>query len=211
MSNLFYYHNKSNFIVISCPNFKSKETKLLEDSRRSGADIYKLLKENKIDEINVKTYFNLPSLFDLIKNADLSIGAGGTSSIERLYMKLDSFVISVASNQKKICQRLHSNKFIYYLGHVGKINPKRLTLALSMYVNNKIYFEDPHFIVDNKGIDRIYSLFAGAKSPFIIRKANFEDIYILWNWRNDKNVREQIENWFVLELVNGVIIKEKVK
>ena len=56
--NLFYYHNKSNFIVISCPNFKSKETKLLEDSRRSGADIYKLLKENKVHEINVKTYFN---------------------------------------------------------------------------------------------------------------------------------------------------------
>jgi len=55
--NLFYYHNKSNFIIISCPDFNNKETKLLEESRRSGADIHKLLKENKIEEINIKTCF----------------------------------------------------------------------------------------------------------------------------------------------------------
>ena len=163
---------------------------VLPQNNKDNPEIIDLLNKKS----NVKTYFNLPSLFDLIKNADLSIGAGGTSNLERLYMKLDSFVISVASNQKKICERLHSNKFIYYLGHVGTINPKKVILALSMYINNKIYFEDPHFIIDNKGIDRIYSLFAGAKSPFIIREANFEDIYILWNWRNDQNVRKQSFN-----------------
>jgi len=48
--------------------------------------------------------------------ADISIGAGGTTSWERCCLKLPAIVISAADNQIEICNILHKNKVIKYIG-----------------------------------------------------------------------------------------------
>ena len=63
----------------------------------------------------------LPDLADLMAEDDLAIGAGGATTWERCCMGLPSIVISVAENQRPVCEALSADKLIDYLGHVDQV------------------------------------------------------------------------------------------
>lgn len=56
------------------------------------------------------------NMAELMGEADLAIGAGGTTTWERLFLGLESIVICVADNQKKICEDCSREGLINYLG-----------------------------------------------------------------------------------------------
>jgi len=58
-----------------------------------------------------------PHLADLMADADLAIGAGGTTTWERCCLGLPSLVVSIADNQRPACAALAAGTFIHYLGH----------------------------------------------------------------------------------------------
>ncbi|WP_397600375.1 UDP-2,4-diacetamido-2,4,6-trideoxy-beta-L-altropyranose hydrolase [Silvanigrella sp.] len=73
---------------------------------------------NLCDSIpNSKIHIDTNHISKLMLEADLCIGAGGTTSWERCFLKLPSLIISVADNQIEISKSLHQIGAAYYFGN----------------------------------------------------------------------------------------------
>lgn len=79
----------------------------------------------------------IDNMAEMMSQADLSIGAGGTTTWERCFLGLPSLVLSIANNQEEICQSLAKEKVIHYIGNKEKINPPLLTNHLKRLIENE--------------------------------------------------------------------------
>jgi len=70
---------------------------------------------------NIYYYCQVNNMADLMNQADLAIGAGGTTIWERLFLGLPTIVIAIAENQVKICEDCDRAGFIKYLGQSSNI------------------------------------------------------------------------------------------
>jgi UDP-2,4-diacetamido-2,4,6-trideoxy-beta-L-altropyranose hydrolase len=61
------------------------------------------------------------NIANLMAEADLAIGAAGTTTWERCAVGLPALMISVASNQEKIAEQAHKHQIGYYLGKSEQI------------------------------------------------------------------------------------------
>jgi len=75
---------------------------------------------------NVTLHEARPHLVDLMASADLAIGAGGTTTWERCCLGLPSVVVSVAENQRGICEALAREGVIEWPGHHDTTSVERL-------------------------------------------------------------------------------------
>ena len=66
--------------------------------------------------------------------ADLAIGAGGTTTWKRLYLWLPSIAISIANNQSKICEDCNKQGFIMYLGTYSEVTDDDILKAVRYYI-----------------------------------------------------------------------------
>lgn len=96
-------------------------------------------------------YCQINNIAELMVNADLAIGAGGSTNWERAYLSLPSIVISVADNQKVIAEHLNEKGIIYYLGTSPNVTEHMIKDAVEKLYNN------PNLIIQIK--NRCYSLF----------------------------------------------------
>jgi len=61
-------------------------------------------------------HFSLPDLARVMAEADLAIGAGGTTTWERMCLGLPTVLVSIAENQEPACRALADAGLAYYLG-----------------------------------------------------------------------------------------------
>ena len=62
------------------------------------------------------------NMAELMAEADLMLGAGGTTTWERCFLTLPSIVTAVAENQFQICEDCATAGIIYYLGHWNNVS-----------------------------------------------------------------------------------------
>ena len=62
------------------------------------------------------------NMAELMAEADLMLGAGGTTTWERCFLTLPSIVTAVAENQFQICEDCATAAIIYYLGHWNNVS-----------------------------------------------------------------------------------------
>lgn len=65
------------------------------------------------------------SFLQLMKSADLFIGAGGTTTWERACLGVASALMTVAENQKLVCQKLQRKSICYYLGESSEMTKQK--------------------------------------------------------------------------------------
>ncbi len=65
----------------------------------------------------VNYFCQVENMAELMTRADLSVGAGGSTTWERCCLGLPCLVVSVAENQVKIAEAAHRYGAIHYLGH----------------------------------------------------------------------------------------------
>lgn len=70
---------------------------------------------------NACCHFNVDNMAELMVNADLAIGAGGSTTWERCYLNLPSIIIITAENQAEMCEGLHSTGIPEYLGRANEM------------------------------------------------------------------------------------------
>ena len=80
-----------------------------------------MIKDYAIDK-NIEVIVNANNMAELMLNADLAIGASGSTNWERLCLGLPSLIFTVAKNQIKFSKNLDKLRLIKLLGHVGNIN-----------------------------------------------------------------------------------------
>lgn len=92
------------------------------------------LKKFCVQNPQFKFYYQVDNMAELMNEADLAIGAGGTTIWERYFMELPSIVISVADNQTKICEDCAAEGILNYLGKSSDVNVEDITKALKEFI-----------------------------------------------------------------------------
>lgn len=83
---------------------------------------------HKID--NMRVFENVSNMAQLMAKADLALGGGGITNIERMYMKLPTIAVSVADNQTKVLEYLGQEGYVKYLGPASNVDVNDWIVAL---------------------------------------------------------------------------------
>ena len=131
---------------------------------------------------------------ELMLRADLCIGAGGTTTWERLCLGLPSLVITVAENQEPLTAELHNNGFISWVGRnhdISVANIKSCLQAMLEKPQSDGLVSDAPLPVDGLGALRIAErIVPSARDELSLRQACLEDMEPFYFWANDPVVRE---------------------
>ncbi|WP_099354149.1 UDP-2,4-diacetamido-2,4,6-trideoxy-beta-L-altropyranose hydrolase [Fredinandcohnia onubensis] len=85
---------------------------------------------------NITFHLQVNNMAELMNQADLCIGAGGTTTWERCVMGLPTILISIAKNQELIASTLSKHKIICYLGPKEQVTEKCITSTLQSLLDN---------------------------------------------------------------------------
>ncbi len=128
--------------------------------------------------------------------ADLAIGAGGTTSWERLCLGVPSIVVSIANNQNSACERLGGDGLVNYLGAQSSLKPgviRNVVIdAKSKFASLFDQVERGQILVDGRGCERVAEVMCPSdESELTVRLAKPDDCVEFFNWVNDPAVSEQ--------------------
>jgi len=121
---------------------------------------------------NIHIHSNLPHLAQLMSVADLAIGAGGTTSWERLCLGLPALVVNMADNQLAISDGLKRNNLIKLIGDQNNVDVNDFKNELSPLLKSGIdlgWSQKCKHFVDGLGAKRVCA--AMSKSSEVLPKA----------------------------------------
>ncbi|MFJ3484456.1 UDP-2,4-diacetamido-2,4,6-trideoxy-beta-L-altropyranose hydrolase [Pseudomonas sp. NPDC090202] len=140
---------------------------------------------------NWNLYTLVSDFSDLMRRADLFIGAGGGTTWERAALGLPTVCITVAHNQQLNARLLGEAGAHLYLGAHDSVDSQRLTEAVNLLRDNpalrQSFAERSRALVDGKGAQR---LVAALLAPVLeLRPASELDATLLFEGRNAEHVR----------------------
>lgn len=98
-------------------------------------------------------------LAGMMANADLSVGAGGATTWERMCLGLPSIVICVAENQRAVSEGLAQEGLIEYIGDAGEVTEKNMACAIKLLAGDRsrmlAFTAKTQLLVDGMGAARI--------------------------------------------------------
>ncbi len=147
-------------------NFTNKIIKELEKSKLSREiEIIVVLGEtsphleavmlaSKKSSFNIKVKTGVQNFAELMSNADLAIGAGGTTTWERCCLGLPTIQLVIAENQKILSESLSNINALVFLSSLSNLQS-----ALDKSMKNlEVLSENSFNLVDGKGILRVSNL-----------------------------------------------------
>lgn len=128
---------------------------------------------------NIHLHHNLPTVAPLMVAADLAIGAGGSTSWERLCLGLPALVITSGENQRPIVGELHAQGLIRWLGHHDNVDESAIARALAELLQrgaDKDWSLRCQAVLDGKGAERVFAaMTVDAGTPLQARCATLND------------------------------------
>ncbi|WP_420335132.1 UDP-2,4-diacetamido-2,4,6-trideoxy-beta-L-altropyranose hydrolase [Roseibium sp.] len=137
----------------------------------------------------------LKSLAPLLAEADLALGAGGTSSWERCALGLPAVVTSIAENQLPLADELNKAGLIYYAGDWRTITDEGLRQVLLQAVSDQDKNADMSLrsreLTDAFGADRVAEyLVPPSRDHLHLSPARQDHKKLFFLWANDPSVRQ---------------------
>ncbi len=149
-------------------------------------------------------HWQVNNMAELMIEADLAIGAGGTATWERCCLGLPSIGISIASNQEELSVCLAEKGGMLYLGPSETISENILASAIMLLINNNSLSKSMSHtclnIVDGGGTERVVNLL--DEIMIQLRKVTMEDCDVIYQWRNAEVTRRHIFDPQPISLVN---------
>jgi spore coat polysaccharide biosynthesis predicted glycosyltransferase SpsG len=100
-----------------------------------------------------------PGMAELMVEADIAIGSGGGTSLERCCLGLPSLVIVVADNQRASVASLEKAGAVAVFGTLAEVTPERIARALAELGRNGAALEAQAraaaALVDGAGVRRV--------------------------------------------------------
>ena len=132
----------------------------------------------------------LSSLAGLIARADLAIGAGGSTSWERIALRLPTLVVICGLDQAPIANALDKLGNIQLLGEKETVTLDDIRFALIGRIATFLEVrEQPPALTDGFGAPRLAMAMLGIQSAISLRPAGAGDEALLLRWANDPQVR----------------------
>jgi UDP-2,4-diacetamido-2,4,6-trideoxy-beta-L-altropyranose hydrolase len=144
---------------------------------------------------NTHLAVHIENVGELMAEADIALGAGGTTTWERLCLGLPSIVVVLSENQKNFSESLHEDGLQICLGNANEVSVIDLKTALLKQLkrvkSNRRLSEKCLKIVDGKGseITKEIILNGITVEHWRIRSASTDDCELYWHWVNDPEVR----------------------
>ena len=195
--------------ALSYPAFAGVAVDIVIGANHSDAAIIVAQVQNRP---NTFLYQNLSSLAGLMVRADLMIGAGGSTTWERMCLGLPAIVVSIAENQRVCMQYLAQNEFQVTLSEGNFTTDTDWRVIIGELLNNfdlvKKLSNNAKKLVDGLGVKRVVRIILQQeKFNLKIRKACQKDEGLLFEWVNDPFVRKysfeqkaislsEHKNWF---------------
>lgn len=141
---------------------------------------------------NLRVCTEVPSLAGVFARADLAIGGGGVSMLERCCIGLPSLVVAVAENQLPGIKAAEALGAIRHLGWHEDVDSAAMRQALraSLEQGLSTLSENGRRLVDGMGSRRVASMICPA-GELQVRQADAADEWRLLEWANDPVTREQ--------------------
>lgn len=99
------------------------------------------------------------NMAELMMNADLAIGAGGSSLWERCCLGLPSIVATIATNQISIAQQAAECKAVYYMGEASMTTSTDLAQSVKLFMDNtellRMISRNGMSLVDGNGLLKV--------------------------------------------------------
>ncbi len=133
----------------------------------------------------------VPSLRPLVEEADLVVGAGGTSAWQRLRLGVPSVVVALADNQVRTCRELAAQGVAHWVEEAR--NPREIVAGVvsalgDCQLRERAAAVGP-LLVDGQGADRIALLVAPPTHPPSLRLVHQNDAAALLGIANDPVTR----------------------
>ncbi|HEX3030728.1 MAG TPA: UDP-2,4-diacetamido-2,4,6-trideoxy-beta-L-altropyranose hydrolase [Bacillota bacterium] len=117
---------------------------------------------------NWNYFCQVENLAEMMREADLAIGAGGTSSWERCSAGLPTLVVIVAANQQEVADKLVKEKLAVLGGYAGGDYVDFMAEQIIMLLDNPQLLRDMSArcmqIVDGCGVRRVVDVIMGAEN-----------------------------------------------
>jgi UDP-2,4-diacetamido-2,4,6-trideoxy-beta-L-altropyranose hydrolase len=85
---------------------------------------------------NAQYHCQVSNMAELIKKADIAIGAGGATTWERCILGLPTLTLVFADNQLQTTLDLDAKGVIKYIGWADKISATEITFSMEQFINN---------------------------------------------------------------------------
>ncbi|MGL5065676.1 MAG: UDP-2,4-diacetamido-2,4,6-trideoxy-beta-L-altropyranose hydrolase [Microcoleus sp.] len=119
------------------------------------------LEQQAAGRSRIMLHYYRSHLADLMAQADLAVGAGGTTTWERCCLGLPTLVVSVAKNQVSACQELDRMGVIVYTGSMMSVDAAKLNYAVAQLIKTKeklvALAKRGQILVDGLGTKRVSS------------------------------------------------------
>jgi len=86
---------------------------------------------------NTHCHEQVDNMAELMNAADLALGAGGTTTWERLALGLPSIVTAIADNQVEICENCARAGLIDYLGRAEEVTEAALVRSVTAFIEGR--------------------------------------------------------------------------
>jgi len=131
----------------------------------------------------------------VMSNSDLAIGAGGTTTWERMCLGVPSIIVSIAENQVPTCEKLGREGLVRYLGPQSEVSIKSVASAVREFLKTPSALSassiKSQIVVDGKGCKRVAeTMCPTSEDELKVRLATKPDCIDYFNWANDPQVRE---------------------
>ena len=152
--------------------------------------------------LNVSLSVDVSDMAKRMVDADLSIGAGGTTSWERCCLGLPTILITIAENQRKIAEVLDVAGAIYYLGDQSSDFGGELVRSLNLFqddVNLLKQMSNVCFKVsDGLGVRRVVVAMSDCEKNEAqnvrLRPLSLADTELIYGWQKSERIRRYFNN-----------------
>jgi len=168
----------------------------------------------------INMHIDSNSMASLILNADIAIGACGSSAWERCSLGLPTLSVQLAENQALVSKNLANHGAIIDLGLGNEVTTTKITNALKLLINNndsyQLMVEKCFQCCDGKGAHRVSTevIKPNDAEQVQLTLATLADCESIFQWQSDKNLRrffkqpaiptwEEHSKWFENNLSNS--------
>lgn len=148
----------------------------------------KNLQEQVNNRPNTKLHVQPNGFVELLLRADLCIGAGGTTTWERLCLYIPAIVITTALNQEALTSELDKAGFVCWIGNKDKISIHKLKTAVIkeiLRLNSMKFLVEPNPVDGYGALRTAEIIIPSSKQTLSLRSVVISDMEFYFSWVND--------------------------
>ncbi|HEH9398764.1 TPA: UDP-2,4-diacetamido-2,4,6-trideoxy-beta-L-altropyranose hydrolase [Aeromonas sobria] len=147
---------------------------------------------------HVKLHLDASNMAELMLQADLAIGAGGTSCWERATLALPTLLFTLADNQLENARRLEQANAVIWLGDLRTLNNEQLLQQLSTHwpTQDSLQQLGKHStaLCDGMGAQRLLQELTPLRHAYWLQPITIKDTEWMWHWQQDAVTRRYSRN-----------------